>query len=135
VFEQAEEDEDVVDYATQNSGLTIKIPGLVDRLALLLLSSCNVNEQTEEGEDVDGLLLDGSITSESSYSSGDDDYTYPSYTSSPVPMAAGPDRTSRRKHRRIAAPYHRAEGKLKRKELWADMDIMAGSNVPAPPSC
>jgi hypothetical protein len=134
VSEQAEED--VVDYATQNSGLTIKIPGLADRLALLLLGSCNVNEQTEERGDVDGLSLDGSIASESSYSSGDDDYTYPSYTSpsypsSPVPMAAGPDRTSRRKHRRIAAPYYRAEGKPKRKEMWVDTYIMSGSNVPA----
>lgn len=129
---EGEGDEDVVDYAsTQNSGLTIKIPGLVDRLALLLMGSCNVNEQTEEREDVDGLSFFGSIASESSCSSGDDDYTSPSYTSLPVPMAAGPDRTSRRKHRRIAAPYHRAEGRPKRKELWADTYIMAGSNVPA----
>lgn len=134
VSEQAEGDdgdEDVVDYATQNTGLTIKIPGLVDRLALLLPGSCNVNEQTEERGDVDGLSLDGSITSESSCSSGDDDHTSPFYTSSPVLMAAGPDRTSRRKHRRIAAPYHRTEGMPKRKELWVDTYIMAGSNVPA----
>jgi len=127
--EEVKEDEDVVDYAAQNSGLTIKIPGLVDRLALRLLDSCNVNEQTEEGED-DDLSLDGSIASESSSSDGDDDHTSPSYSSSPVPTAVGPDRTSRRKHRRIAAPYHRAEGKTKRKELWVDTDIMAGSAVP-----
>jgi hypothetical protein len=132
--EEDKEDEDVVDYTTQNSCLTIKIPGLVDRLALRLLGSCSVNEQTEEGEDVDNLSLDGSIASESSSSDGDgidDDHTCPSYSSSPVPTAAGPDRTSRHKHRRIAAPYHRAEGKPKRKELWADTDIMAGSDVPA----
>jgi hypothetical protein len=130
--EEDKEDEDVVDYATQNSGLTIKIPGLVDRLALRLLGSCSVNEQTEE--DVDNLSLDGSIASESSSSDGDgidDDHTSPSYSSSLVPAVAGPDRTSRRKHRRIAAPYHRAEGKSKRKELWANTDIMAGSDVPA----
>jgi hypothetical protein len=137
VSEQAEEDnkdEGVVDYATQNNGLTIKIPGLVDRLALRLLGSCNVNEQTEDGVDADNLSLDGSIASESSSSDSDgidDDYTSPSYSSSPVPTVAGPDRTSRRKHRRIAAPYRRAEGKPRRKELWADTDIMARSNVPA----
>jgi hypothetical protein len=133
VSEQAEEDEGVVDYATQNSGLTIKIPGLVDRLALRLLGSCNVNEQTEEREDVDNLSLFGSIASESSSSDDgiDDDHASPSYSSSPVPTAAGPDRTPRRKPRRIAAPYHRAEEKPKRKELWVDTDIMAGSKVPA----
>jgi hypothetical protein len=131
--EEDKEDEDVVDYATQNSCLTIKIPGLVDRLALRLLGSCNVNEQIEEGEDVDNFSLDGSIASESSSSDGDgidDDHTSLSYSSSPVPTAGGPDRTSRRKHRRIAAPYRRAEGRPKRKELWADTDIMAGSDVP-----
>jgi hypothetical protein len=136
--EEDKEDEDAVDYTTQNCGLTIKIPGLIDRLALRLLGSCNVSEQTEteEGEDVDidNLSLDGSIASESSFSNSDnidDDHTSPSCSSSPVPTVAGPDRTSRRKHRRIAAPYHRAEGKPKRKELWADTDIMAGSDVPA----
>ncbi|KAI0301589.1 hypothetical protein B0F90DRAFT_1817056 [Multifurca ochricompacta] len=35
-------------YATKKSHLTIKIPGLVDRLALRLLSSCNVMEPAEE---------------------------------------------------------------------------------------
>lgn len=130
--EQSEEDVAVFDYATQNSFLTTKIPGLVDCLALQLLGSCNINEQTEE--DVDNFSLDGSITSESSSSDDggiDDDHTSPSYSPSPVPTAAGPDRTSRRKHRRIAAPYHRAEVKPKRKELWVDTDIMAGSEVPA----
>ena len=72
-----------------------------------------------------------SESSSSDSDNKDDDYTSPSYTSSTVPTAAGPDRTSRRKHRRVAAPYHRAEGKPKRKELWADTDIMAGSDVPA----
>jgi hypothetical protein len=128
--EEDEEDEDVVDYATQNSGLMIKIPGLVDRLALQLLGSCKVNEQTEEDED--NLSPDESTASESSSSDGiDDDHTSLSYSSSPVPTAAGPDRTSRRKHRRIAAPYHRAEGKPKRKELWVDTNTLAGSEVPA----
>lgn len=135
VSERAEEDkeEDVVDYDTQSNGLTIKIPGLVDRLALRLLGSCNVNEQTEEGGDIDNLSLDGSIASESSSSDGDgidDDHTSPSYSSSPVSTAAGPDRTIHRQiRRRIAAPYHRAERKPKRKELWAGMDIKVGSNV------
>lgn len=133
--EQNEEDmeeEDAVDYDTQSSGLTIKIPGLIDRLALRLLGSCNVNEQTEEGEDLDNLSLDGSIASESSSDgdSIDDDHISPSYSSSPVSTAAGPDRTPRRKHRRRnAAPYHCAERKPKIKELWADTDIKVGSNV------
>ena len=135
VSEQAEEDkedEDVVDYATLNSGLTIKIPGLIDRLALQLMGSCNVNEQTEGDED--NLSFDESSASESSSSDGDgihDDHTSPSYSSSPVPTAAGPDRTYRRKHRRIAAPYHRAEGKPKRKELWVNTNTTARSEVPA----
>jgi hypothetical protein len=135
VSEQTEEDEDAVDYATQNSGLTIKIPGLVDRLALRLLDSCNVDEQidSEEGEDEDNSLLEESITSESSSSDGDgiaNPHAFLSYSTSPVPTVVGPDRTSRRKHRRIAAPYNRAEGKPKRKELWVNTDIMAGSEVP-----
>jgi hypothetical protein len=62
--EEDKEDEDFVDYVTQDSGLTIKIPGLVDRLALRLLGSCTVNEQTEEGEDEDNSSLDESIASE-----------------------------------------------------------------------
>jgi hypothetical protein len=134
--EEDKEDEGVVDYATQDSGLTIKIPGLVDRLALQLLGSCNVNEQTVlvEGDDKDDSSLDGSIASEPSSSDSDsidDNHTSPSYSLSPVPTTVGPDRTSRRKHRRIATPYHRAEGKPKRKELWTDTDIMAAREVPA----
>ena len=133
--EEDKEDEGVVDYATQDSSLTIKIPGLVDRLALRLLGSCNVNEQivTVKSEDEDNSSLGETITSESS-SDGDgidDDHTSSSYSSLPVPTAVGPDRTSRRKHRRIAAPYHRAEGKPKRKELWVVTDIMAGREEPA----
>jgi hypothetical protein len=136
VSEQAEEekeDGDVVDYATQSSGLTIKIPGLVDRLAQRFLHSCNMNEQAVDSSS-DNFSLDESTASDSSSSDGDgiDDYhTPPSYSSSPVPTAAGPDRTSRRKHRRIAAPYRRAEGKPKRKELWVDTNTAAGSEVPA----
>ena len=127
--EQTEEDEDVVDRAIQNSGLTIKIPGLVDRLALRLLSSLNVEEQIEEDEDIDSLSLDGYTASESSSDDGDiEDHDIPPFCSSlPAPMAGGPDRSSRRKHRRrTAAPYHRAGGIRKRKELWVD-----GSKVPA----
>ena len=126
--EEEKENKDVVNYATQSSTLKIKIPGLVDRLALRLLDSCIVDEQTKE--DVDYLSLDGSTASESSSSDSDDiddDHSSSSRSSSPVPVAAGPDRTSRRKHRHIAAPYRRAEGKSKRKELWADAD----SDVPA----
>jgi hypothetical protein len=126
--EQTEEDEDVVERAIQNSGLTIKIPGLVDRLALRLLSSLNVEEQIEEDEDVDSLSLDGYTASESSSDDGDiEDHNMPFCSSLPAPMAGGPDRSSRRKHRRrTAAPYHRAGGIRKRKELWVD-----GSKVPA----
>ena len=130
VSEQTEdkENEDVVDYAAQNGGLTIKIPGLVDRLALRLLGSCSV---TEEGEDEDNSSLDESITSETSSSDdGIDDHHASSYSSSLVPTAAGPDRTSLRKNRRIAAPYHRAERKPRRKELWVDTDNIAGREVP-----
>lgn len=128
------ENEGVVDYATQDSSLTIKIPALVDRLALRLLGSCNVNDQTAKGGDEGDSSLNESTASESSSSSDDsiDDYhTSPSYTLKPVLTAVGPDRTSRRKHRRIATPYRRAEGKPKRKELWVDTDIMLGSEVPA----
>ncbi len=134
VSEQTEEDENIVDCATPKSGLTIKIPGLVDSLALRFLGSCNLYEKTQEGEDVDHSSLDGSTASDSSSSDdGDinDDRTYSSYSSSPTPAAGGPDRAPRHKHRRIAAPYHRAVGKPKRKELWIDTDISAGSEVPA----
>ena len=134
VSEQTEEDEAVVDRATQKSGLTIKIPGLVDRLALRFLSSLTVEEQTGEDEDVDNLSLDGYTASASSSDSGDidDDDIPPFYSSLLAPMAGGPDRSSRRKHRRlIAAPYHRAGGIRKRKELWADTVTGRESDVPA----
>jgi len=113
--------------ATQKTGLTIKIPGLVDRLALRLLGSCSVTEQTEDEEDVDGSSLNGYSTSESSSEGDIDDDDDPASHSS--------DRSSRRKSRRksrrsAAAPYHRAGGKPKRKELWADADTRAGGVVP-----
>jgi hypothetical protein len=43
--------------ATRKSDPTIKIPSPVDRLALRLLSSCNVSEQTEEDKDVVSSLI------------------------------------------------------------------------------
>ena len=110
--------------ATQKTGLIIKIPGLVDRLALRLLGSCSVTEQTEDEEDIDGSSLNGCSTSESS-SEGDidDDDDNPASRSS--------DRSSRRKSRRNAtAPYHRAGGNPKRKELWTDAGTRAGGEVP-----
>lgn len=135
VSKQTKEEEEVVDRATQKSGLKIKIPGLVDRLALRFLSSLNVEEQTEEDEDVDSLSLDGYTASESSFDGGDgdiDDDIPPFYSSLPAPTAGGPDRPSRRKHRRrTAAPYHRAGGIRKRKELWVDTVTGRGSEVPA----
>lgn len=98
---------------SNKSGLTIKIPSLVDRLALRLLGSCNVTEQTEEDEDADSL--DGYSLSESS-SSGDDDCTDFNFSVQSL------DRFSRRKLRRHAiAPYHRA-GKPRRKEWWLSTD-------------
>ncbi|KAI0292529.1 hypothetical protein BC826DRAFT_1105424 [Russula brevipes] len=117
----------------QRSGLTIRIPSLVDRLALRLLGSCSVTEQAEEDEEVDALSLDGYAASESSTSDtdADDDYDYPlrSLLREVVP---GPDRSSRRSfRRRVAAPYRRAGGKSKRKELWVDIDARAESRVPA----
>jgi hypothetical protein len=131
VSEQTVEDEDVVNCATQKSGLTIKIPGLVDRLALRLLSSCNVEGRTEEGEDVDSSSIDGYSAWDSSSNDGDIDDDTPLYCSLSS-AAAGPDRLSRRKHRRRnAAPYHRARGIPKRKELWVDKDTKQGSEVPA----
>jgi hypothetical protein len=39
-------------HATQKTDLTITLPGLVDRLGLQLLNSCNVSEKPEEDEDV-----------------------------------------------------------------------------------
>ena len=114
--------------APQKSGLTIKIPGLVDRLALRLLGSCSVTEQTEDEESLDDSALDGYAPSESSSESDIEDDHIPAFHSS----SSSPDRTSRRKLRRgAAAPYHhRAGGKLKRKELWVDADTLAGSDVP-----
>jgi hypothetical protein len=109
--------------APQKTGLTIKIPGLVDRLALRLLGSCSVTEQTEGEEDVDGSSLNGHSTSESSSEGDIDDGDDLASRSS--------DRSSRRKSRRItAAPYHRAGGKPKRKELWAEANTRAGGEVP-----
>ena len=92
---------------SNKSGLTIKIPSLVDRLALRLLSSCNVTEHTEEDDDVDSL--DGYSASESS-SAGDGDHVDLKFS------MQNPDRLSRRKFRRQAIkPYHRTR-KLKQKE-------------------
>jgi len=113
--------------APQKSGLTIKIPGLVDRLALRLLGSCSVTEQTEDEEGLDDSSPDGYAPSESSSESDIEDDKHPTFHSS----SSSPDRTSRRKLRHgVAAPYHRAGGKLKRKELWVDADTPAGSEVP-----
>ena len=113
--------------APQKSGLTIKIPGLVDRLALRLLGSCSVTEQTEDEEGLDDSSPDGYAPSESSSESDIEDNYHPAFR----PSSSSPDRTSRRKLRRGAAsPYHRAGGKLKRKELWVDADTPAGSEVP-----
>jgi hypothetical protein len=110
---------------SQMSGLTIKIPGLVDRLALRLLGSCSVTEQLEEEDD--DSSLDGYSPSESSSESDVEDDYNPTFHS----PSSNPDRPSRRRLRRgAAAPYHRAGGKLKRKELWADADAPARSEVP-----
>jgi hypothetical protein len=93
---------------SNKSGLTIKIPSLVDRLALRLLSSCNVMEHTEEDDDADSL--DGYSASEST-SDGDGDLKF---------SMQSPDRLSRRKVRhkvphQAIKPYHRTR-KLKQKE-------------------
>lgn len=101
--------------ATKKSGLTIKIPGLVDRLALRLVHSCNVAEQAEDDLD---YSPDGYTASESS-SEGEQDYTPP-----PSSPCSSPDRLSRRQlRRRAVAPYHRA-GKSKRKELWLNSEVL-----------
>jgi hypothetical protein len=115
--------------ATQKTGLTIKIPGLVDRLALRLLGSCSVTKRAEEDEeDAGGSSLDGYSASESS-SEGDIDDDDDPASRSPSPSH---DRSSRRKSRRsAAAPYRRAGGKPKRKELWADAETRVGGEVPA----
>jgi hypothetical protein len=93
----------------KKSGLTIKIPSLVDRLALRLVHSCNVAQAEEE--DLDDSP-DGYTASESS-SEGDQDHI--PHHSFPC---SSPDRLSRRElRRRAVAPYHRT-GKPKCKELW-----------------
>jgi hypothetical protein len=107
---------------SQKSGLTIKIPSLVDRLALQLLGSCNVTEQSEEDEDTDSL--DGYSASESS-SDGDGDCVDINFS---MPR---PNRFSRRKLRRSAIAPYRRTGKSKRKEWWLSVDEKIGSEVPA----
>ncbi|KAI9462641.1 hypothetical protein F5148DRAFT_219180 [Russula earlei] len=109
------------------NSLTIKIPGLVDRLALRLLSSCNVMGQTEEDED--GFSSpDASTASESSDGDMDDDEVGDGDYNTSAVAARVPDRSSRRKLRRsAAAPYFRAGGKAKRKELWVDRDTGVGT--------
>lgn len=100
----------------KKSGLTIKIPGLVDRLALRLVHSCNVVEQVEE-EDLD-YSPDGYTASESSFE-GDQDHIL-----RPSSPCSSPDRLSRRElRRRAVAPYHRT-GKPKRKELWLNSEVV-----------
>lgn len=100
----------------KKSGLTIKIPSLVDRLALRMLHSCNVAEQVEE-EDLD-YSPDGYTASESSF---EDDQDHIMRPSSPC---SSHDRISRRKlRRRAVAPYHR-RGKPKRKELWLNSEVV-----------
>ena len=98
----------------KKSGLTIKIPGLVDRLALRLVHSCNVAEQAEEGRDYSS---DGYTASESSFEGDQDHILHPS------PPCSSSDRSSRRQlRRRAVAPYHRA-GNPKRKELWLASEV------------
>ncbi|KAH9996690.1 hypothetical protein BJV74DRAFT_281744 [Russula compacta] len=104
---------------TKKSGLTIKIPGLVDRLALRLLGSCNVTGQAEEDESVESPSLDGDTASETSSDGDIDDDDHRTFCSSPSLAAPKPNRSSRRElRRRATAPYHRTGGKPKRKELW-----------------
>jgi len=111
--------------------LKIKIPGLIDRLALRLFHSCNVTGQDEEDEDVDSYSGSESSSSDGDLDEDEDDYDRPSRSSSGV-EAPHPDRSSRRKLRRCAAsPYSHIGGKPKRKELWADADTNAGSKVSA----
>jgi hypothetical protein len=111
-------------HTSQKSGLTIKIPGLVDRLALRLLSSCSVTEQTKE-EDLDDSPLGGHASLETSSEDDVEDDHNSAYHSS----SSSPDRTSRRNLRRGAAsPYHRVEGK--RKASWLEVDTPTGGEVP-----
>ncbi|KAH9048456.1 hypothetical protein EDB84DRAFT_233457 [Lactarius hengduanensis] len=100
----------------KKSSLTIKIPSLVDRLALRLVHSCKVAEQAEE-EDL-YYSPDGYTASESSFE-GEQDYIL-----RPSSPCSSPDRLSRRElRRRAVAPYHRT-GKLKRKELWLNSEVV-----------
>ncbi|KAH9177787.1 hypothetical protein EDB89DRAFT_2064740 [Lactarius sanguifluus] len=100
----------------KKSGLTIKIPSLVDRLALRLVHSCNVAEQAEE-EDL-YYSPDGYSASESSFD-GEQDYIL-----RPSSPCSSPDRLSRRETRRRAvAPYYRMS-KSKRKELWLNSELV-----------
>jgi hypothetical protein len=99
----------------KKSGLTIKIPSVVDRLALRLVHSCNVAEQAEEDLD---YSPDGYTASESSFE-GEQDFIL-----RPSSPCSSPDRLSRRQLRRGAvAPYHRA-GNPKRKELWVNSEVV-----------
>lgn len=117
---------------TKKSGLTIKIPGPVDRLALRLLGSCNVTGQAEEDENVESLSLDGDSASESSSDGDIDDDYHRTFRSSSSPAAPEPNRPSRRElRRRAAAPYHRTGGKPKRKELWVAADTKTTGELPA----
>ncbi|KAH9006584.1 hypothetical protein EDB86DRAFT_750416 [Lactarius hatsudake] len=100
----------------KKSGLTIKIPSLVDRLALRLVHSCNVAEQAEE-EDL-YYSPDEYTASESSFE-GEQDYIL-----RPSSPCSSPDRLSRRElRRRAVAPYHRT-GKSRRKELWLNSEVV-----------
>ncbi len=107
----------------KKSGLTIKIPSLVDRLALRLVHSCNVEEQAEE-EDLNDSP-DGYTASESSL---DGDQVHIQRPSSP---SSSPDRLSRRElRRRAVAPYYRT-GKSKRKELWLNSEVVPTILLPS----
>ena len=111
----------------QKSGLTIKIPGLVDRLALRLLGSCSMTEQTEDEEYLDDLSPDGYAPLESSSESDIEDNYHPGFYS----PSSSPDQMSCCKLCYSAASlYHCAGGRLKCRELWVGMDTPAGSKVP-----
>ncbi|KAF8273432.1 hypothetical protein EI94DRAFT_1715881 [Lactarius quietus] len=95
---------------TKKSGLTIKIPGLVDRLALRLIHSCNVAEQDEEDL---SSSPDGYTASESSFE-GEQDHIL-----RPCSPCSSPDRLSRRQLRRRA-----------RKELWLNSEVVPAVLLP-----
>ena len=102
-------------HVAKKSGFTIKIPSIVDRIALQLVHSCNVAEQAEEDLD---YSPDGYTASESSFE-GEQDYIL-----RPSSPCSSPDHLSRRQlRRRAAAPYHRA-GNPKRKELWVNSEAV-----------